>query len=1030
MDRRRLPATLQVNRSDIQSLNERANLIKIIGNRKNALQKREELMGEYNEIMKRLHKSQLKKKARLRAGRGGVRTSRAHERRQEERFKRGERRGAGKDEPEIIGEEIKKDAQGNLQITYRDYNAERQAQAEKDIQRILDLDRLDNIRREDIQLRFDERARDRDDRILRDRENVRLQREFRDRDDAFKDFQIQREDGKDALNRLIEGRRLDIADGAMANGADFYNALLGLDERLNRRFDAADAQFRNLLQTNPNGVEIEDLRNSNPDLIDTPALDELEAVLSEPAEEVVIPIEEEEPEEELPVARTPRTPKRIIPDVIEEAEAPRPYAPDLTPVKEVRQPRGKKRSYKEDLEIISKFLEIPPEGTPERVAFDNDYTSGDLDGVIELIAAEPLGETGLAGMKIKTPSGNFYGVTKPGELETLKEKAKAERAIVDADKQRVAELQVSVDKDKVSKLDQSLESMRQIAFEPEIQDPDNPLGTFLNLERQRTIDSLIPGLNYTDLKGDVIGYNNPQSTPEELAEFRKQQEKEGLVTIGTQQAIQAGVQQSPRPPAISTKETLQDLPLDIGDEIEKLNKIKVSDAEFEGIFDAGFLESDNLQDAQENHRDSIFRDNPASDSDNEYIDDDGDVDFEKVDADIDKDQRESFNAVKSRLNPDDFTTYKTLARETIREYSGLDADDVIHNFETDVDARDDIPSPLRLSPASSSQEEDDPSGSESTPDFNLTESSESQSSPSGSEQSTPPAPAPAPPANKGTRWLPRNERDETYYDNNSTSSESSVESTESDEPPSEEEQPEVKPGKFIKAPSSSEEDEPSVEESVAQITKKLREPLPPVDPKKKFIPDKYKKDQDVMYFRAKSEGNVAGWRPAKIVEYKDDEGEASITIQRTTGSVKDKNTPVETGYEKVVSLPTDEERLIQEDLKKQLKESLKPEGVAKVADARRYVVHNETGIDFRGIAPGGKSLIRHHKKGKPDTYMHTPMDDDDKLVLQTGGYSKNYKQLSSKFLHDGMDNGLVRVERLDKPLPFEDDSSESDDEEI
>ncbi len=55
MDRRRLPATLQSNRSDIKSLNDRANLIKIVNDRKNALKKRKELMGEYNEIMKRLH---------------------------------------------------------------------------------------------------------------------------------------------------------------------------------------------------------------------------------------------------------------------------------------------------------------------------------------------------------------------------------------------------------------------------------------------------------------------------------------------------------------------------------------------------------------------------------------------------------------------------------------------------------------------------------------------------------------------------------------------------------------------------------------------------------------------------------------------------------------------------------------------------------------------------------------------------------------------------------------------------------------
>ena len=91
MDRRRLPATLQSNRSDIKSLNDRANLIKIINNRENALKKRKELMNEYNDIMKRLHEAQMKKKKALSRSRGGVRNSRSWEIRRQEQYKRGER---------------------------------------------------------------------------------------------------------------------------------------------------------------------------------------------------------------------------------------------------------------------------------------------------------------------------------------------------------------------------------------------------------------------------------------------------------------------------------------------------------------------------------------------------------------------------------------------------------------------------------------------------------------------------------------------------------------------------------------------------------------------------------------------------------------------------------------------------------------------------------------------------------------------------------------------------------------------------
>ena len=124
MDKSRLPANLQNNRRDIKDLNDRASLLKIIKKRENNTELREDLLKEYKEIMKKLFKSQQKKKGRRRAGRGGVRRSRAEERREAERFKRGERREEGEDDSKIIGEEIKKDELGNLQITYRDIEKE------------------------------------------------------------------------------------------------------------------------------------------------------------------------------------------------------------------------------------------------------------------------------------------------------------------------------------------------------------------------------------------------------------------------------------------------------------------------------------------------------------------------------------------------------------------------------------------------------------------------------------------------------------------------------------------------------------------------------------------------------------------------------------------------------------------------------------------------------------------------------------------------------------------------------------------
>ena len=62
LQKARLPANLRSNRSDIKDLNDRASLLKIIGDRKLTLKKREELMKEYNLIMTDLYNKQKKKR--------------------------------------------------------------------------------------------------------------------------------------------------------------------------------------------------------------------------------------------------------------------------------------------------------------------------------------------------------------------------------------------------------------------------------------------------------------------------------------------------------------------------------------------------------------------------------------------------------------------------------------------------------------------------------------------------------------------------------------------------------------------------------------------------------------------------------------------------------------------------------------------------------------------------------------------------------------------------------------------------------
>ena len=603
MDRRRLPSNLRSNRSDIQDLNDRANLIKIINNRENALKKRKELSDEYNEIMKRLHKAQMKKKKSLARSRGGVRNSRSWEIRRQEQFNRGERRKAGQEDSEVIGEVKTKDAEGNIQISYRDYNeeerlrladiqrnqaevlrlenrsdAQRQAEQiriderkiEADIQRGLDEARLDQIRAEDIQLRFEEKARDRQDAEIRHRENYALQKEFRDREDQFRAVTMQRDDDNSAMNRLIQGRQLDYAEARMRQGEDFMRSLLELDQRLNRRFDTAELQFKNLLQEN-RPVELQNLVDENRGriqpggVIELPNIPsegrsdaddifaDLERALSEGDGEFVIPTDEQEEEGGTPPQRTPT----LLPQPETPGFTPsRHYADDLPPNKEIRQPEGRKRSYQEDLDIISQYLVIPKEGTPARVEFDNSLGAGEFDGVFELINSAP----GLP----RAPSGGSTGSVTLGELTSrpeLFDPAELQKEIldandlrgdIDADKKRIEELKKQIEAEKKSKLDRSLEQLQGIPEEPSSEagwariGDEDPAESYLKLEKQKFFDSLTPGLNFTNPDGDIVGYNNPLNTPEEQAEIQQKAQQKGEFTIGTQAALQQGITQTPR----------------------------------------------------------------------------------------------------------------------------------------------------------------------------------------------------------------------------------------------------------------------------------------------------------------------------------------------------------------------------------------------------------------------------------------------------------------------------------------------------
>ena len=898
MDRRRLPPTLKSNRGDIQDLNERANLIKIINSRENALKKRKELMGEYNEIMKRLYKAQKKKASRLRAGRGGVRTSRSWERRQQERFKRGERRKEGEDEPEIIGEEVKKGEDGSLRITYRDYEEEenirqriqaerdieqlriegRQAvirqldidrenrrDAEREIQRVLDVARLDQIRQEDRQLRFDEKERDRQDRIERDRVQFNMQREFRNRDDQFKAMNIEREDANKELDRIIEGRKLDYTEASMKQGQDFMSALLNLDNRLNRRFDAAEEQFKNLVLNSQSGVQLQDLRSTEPrvredGVIELPPLEFPDTSFDKLQQDLDILGQQDEVEFKIPTEQQPdetgSTPiveeNPLQPVQQPEAEKPRIYAEDLPPKKEIRKPRGEQRSYKEDLELISEYFNIPAEGTPERVEFDNSLTAGDFEGAIELQQSIDFSKPATLDPKLEELIELKKTATKLSRQESFEDalvKAKQEavdlKASADEDRKRIQQLQDEIFIQQQDNLNADLKKI----VEGEV-DVENPLHSFLKLERQESLDKLTPGENFVDVEGDIVGAVNPMLTTEEKADLQIENAKKGLLTIGTQQAIQQGIVQSPK------GNTLKD---------QRKNLKRISALKRKAL-------------------DDLTKSNPELAK--KVVGSGSEINY-------------------TRLKREDPGLWKTL----------------VPLQEEHLQGKKKYNEALKKSK--------EKSGGTAGPQSNI---------------------------------VPL--------------------------------------------------EETSLKISTGEKKKKGND----------FIPGKYEKQQEVMYFRKDDKG-VGNWLPAKILEHKsDDAGEVQLTIQRTTGRNK---APVETIYNRVIAKPTLEELLKQNQLREGLKSGILKEGESRKKDKKssfwedrdKYVLHNNTAMEFRGIKPFGKSVINYHKENQygydEHSYYHTPIDDDGTWLEK-----KTRPVIAPRYLEPALQNGLLRLEKLDEKVPY------------
>ena len=193
----------------------------------------------------------------------------------------------------------------------------------------------------------------------------------------------------------------------------------------------------------------------------------------------------------------------------------------------------------------------------------------------------------------------------------------------------------------------------------------------------------------------------------------------------------------------------------------------------------------------------------------------------------------------------------------------------------------------------------------------------------------------------------------------------------------------------------------------------------------KFIPDKYVKNQDVMYFR-KRPGQQTKWVPAKIVDYKQDaSGEPRVSISRTGGS-KAKQQPVETEMDRIIPIPNAGELLNQQALREDMKKGiLKPDENRKESkksafweDRDKFIIRNNTSQEWRGIAPKGKSVINYHKENprnyEENTYYHTPLDDKDGWVEQSSGK----RVIHPKFLDPAIKSGLLTIEKLEQRQPY------------
>ena len=114
-----------------------------------------------------------------------------------------------------------------------------------------------------------------------------------------------------------------------------------------------------------------------------------------------------------------------------------------------------------------------------------------------------------------------------------------------------------------------------------------------------------------------------------------------------------------------------------------------------------------------------------------------------------------------------------------------------------------------------------------------------------------------------------------------------------------------------------------------------------------------------MYFRGDK------WTPATIADYKsDDAGETQLAVL-----MGDKT--IDTVSENVIPTPTQAEKTRQSQLREELKSGIwKDKSISKKdsggsafwEDRDKYLIHNQTDKEFKGIPARGKSVLNYHKE--------------------------------------------------------------------